>query len=337
MKKLSSPKLAAALIFCLLAALILSALIPQEGTADPILYELWKRKHEGTARALEMLMLTQVRTSFWLILPAVLLFINILFFSIEKTRRLRKITLKHAGALVLHGSFLVILSGILVSAFFSIHGNFALTEGQSLSLSQKNIKTLSSGIFMKEVQADAVIKLSQFIENHEVNKTNTQASKIHVTENSDVKVREALVYPNHPLRLKNTTVYAGSSNGFSPLVYVKYKNITFKKYVRMANALAKNISVDQFALPPYAVNVTLKRALNKPHVLSVAISDKDGREIVHESLRIGEVKAKKDFEIGFLDIKRWTDFNISRDSGAPVVFSGFFMTLLGMVLRYVFQ
>ncbi len=337
MKKLSSPKLAAVLIFWILFILVLSALIPQEGTADPLFYELWKRKHEKTVRIIEFLSLTRLRTSLWMILPVIFLFFNILFFSVEKTRRLKKITMSHAAALVLHGSFLVILAGILVSALFSIHGVFTLTEGQTLTLSQKNIKLISSGMFKKEIQTDTVIKLSQFIENYEVNETNTQASKVHVTENTGAQTKEALIYPNRPLRLKTYTIYAGSAYGFSPLVYIKNKSVTFKKCVRMANALSKNTSVDRFALEHYTVKLKLKRALNKPPVLTFKISDKRDKEIVHYSLRPGEIKNSRGFELGFLDIRQWTSFNISRDSGAPVVFSGFFLTLMGMVLRYVFH
>lgn len=70
--------------------------------------------------------------------------------------------------------------------------------------------------------------------------------------------------------------------------------------------------------------------------LVLRLLDRDGKEMGRLSLKRGEEGQLGSYTVRLLDIGRWSGFTFVRLSGMAVVFAGFFVIVLGVVLNYFF-
>lgn len=256
------------------------------------------------------------------------------------------------GSLLLHGSLLILLVGIVLSTHMSFEGVVALTEGELFESKSFRYLHQKVGRFYSAPKKQFSMRLVKVTPNYIVNGASTTASTVEII--SAGKAVQAPVYVNNGMTVAGRTIHQGIKTGFSPYVLVAKSDGTplLEGFVRLANRTQGDIRVhrDFVELPEQNLRIELELFPDAVYRGSryVSRSDELKNPVLHIRLRSGEeiladqyltsghLVEAGNYVIGFGETRRWSHFEVSHDPGILVLILGVLMAAIGLVLRLLF-
>lgn len=251
------------------------------------------------------------------------------------------------GSIIFHGSFLVVFLGVLVSTWTRFDANFILSEKQSMQgrpseyLGVQRMPFASTHPFDFHFSLNKLVPSDKFISHY--------VSEVEILENSDNRHLQS-IRPFHPLSYKGFTFYQ-KGYGFSPRFVIKRNNeILFDAYVALHSEKAddKTTYIDYFTVPQTAYTIEANfqpdKAL-KSHFFetgNLEIASVTGIDIkvlqAGQILFQGPVTLNQPITLGnntltFSDLRFWCGFRVVKDSGITIIFTGFILGVIGLLVR----
>ncbi len=255
------------------------------------------------------------------------------------------------GTILLHGSFLVIALGVLIGRTTFMSGLVEIAEGQVFTETHSSYGSLQEGPLFAENHAGFTVKLDKFTAEFWKNGAiKERASKIIIYDNGE-KVLEQTISPNYPATYKGRAIYQFSPFGYSALL--KFSRPGADDNVGALNFASPRVgwsSKNGFIIPEtsYQADITFypdyqNRSIDqnwfrfppKDPVLGIKVIDiKSNTEVVKGFLRPGDSIRLGSGMLTFLEIRRWTQLGVVKESGVPLVFLGFLMAIAGIFAVY---
>ncbi len=253
------------------------------------------------------------------------------------------------GSLLFHNSILLILGGILVSKYASFQGSVALTEGQEFHAATNRYGIEQRGSYYYGDPSKISLRLLKIESDYSVNGATTVASVVQdlsVSNNAELPI-----YINNGLILADMTVHQGTEIGFSPFLDIRRADgeLIYEGYTRIANLKmdGNEIHRDFFELPEEKLRIELEflpdavyrngAVVNRSTILNNpllrVILKRNGQQLFDYFLSPGELKSADGFSVGFRDVRRWSQLDISDDPGATLLLLGSLFGVIGLSLR----
>ncbi len=255
------------------------------------------------------------------------------------------------STIILHTSFLVIALGILIGRATFMSGQVNLVEGQRFFDEPGNYLHSEKGPFFNENYAGFEIILKNFTDKFWRDGTNKEyASTINIYNNGQY-ICTKTISPNYPASYKGRNIYQLSLFGCSAILRLdkaggpsKFGWINFET-PKTANTPIENKFVmrgtnyqaDAKFYPDYKDRGTQKSwnlyKLKDP-VLTLKILDTSTNGVYEGIMRPGQSVRLGDETLTFVTARHWTALGVTKDSGAWIVFLGFWMALTGIAMLY---
>lgn len=252
-----------------------------------------------------------------------------------------KYSFSHLGSVLFHVSFLVIFLGVLCGTLFGMKGYVELVEGQPFEDKHENYAFLSEGRFFNEGHQRFSVLFSQFSPRY-YEDGSPQEYRAHLAAGEKHEaLKEYDVRVNHPADIHGVRFYY-IRHGFAALLKItqdnkeKYEWLAFEerqdRYIRTGR-------LKSFDLPFHAVFTPNRKVLQgaahkneaKDPYLFLQFSDP-----IKGALKPGEHRYFLGTSVDFVEVRYWTGFSVVHDPGLPVVYFGFALCVLGLILIYFF-
>lgn len=336
---LKSRRLAACLIFYLFILIILSAFIPQK-TLPPVLYENLKKVFPSFLVGLiEKSYLNRIHTSFWLWLPAVLLLLNLLFCTLSRIsihfKTNRRLNISFWGSILFHMSFFIIVIGLIFNQFSYLKGAVVLTEGETFTEDFNSYQWVEKGTFFSEHKGFSV-RLESFDSEYKKGASTTSASDLVVLED-EMEILRKKVFVNNPLSYEGFVFYQTRDWGYSPRLIVRDAggHIFLDAFISLANKEVdgKVIHEDTLSFMGAPFSFKFRFYPGKEPRLKVVVVQGD-EEPFSSTLSEGEEVCWEGFSFSFDGFRYWTKFDVNKKPGLSLVFGGFCLGIVGLILSY---
>lgn len=249
------------------------------------------------------------------------------------------------GSILFHASLLIIILGGVLSLYTGFYAGIVVTEGQSLEVTENNLVDISRLPKFATSSPGFRVGLERFEPIIEQNRFFTQyLAKLTFTDPINGKISPQDVKINNPASFGGYEISL-YRYGFAPLL-----KITDNATGQVLNDAYVNLVVldpagsDSIKLPPgypslhfrmfpdaQIQNRTIKNRSplpKNPVFLVWTTEDKN------QPLPLGgKIKLQK-VTVQFTDLHYWANFRLSRDAGQGVIYLGFGMGILGLVLRF---
>lgn len=255
------------------------------------------------------------------------------------------------GSILLHGSFLVIAIGTVLGRGTFMSGVVEIAEGQTFTETHGSYERLQEGPLFAEDHAGFTVKLDKFSAEFWKNGAiKERMSKISIYDNGE-KVLEQTISPNYPAVYKGRSIYQFSPFGYS--VILKFSRPGDQDNVGALNFASPKVgwsSANGFIIPGTSYQVDVKfypdykkksidqnlfRFPPKDPAIDVKVMDiKDRATVFKGLLRPGDSAVLGSAKLSFLEVRRWTQLGVVKESGAPLVFLGFWMAVVGIFVVY---
>lgn len=245
------------------------------------------------------------------------------------------------GSLVFHLGFLIILGGVIMSSLTRFSGTLLLAEGQETPLLSRNLMEVSRkpmlayelpgvGVFLERFKAD--IRGNVFPVDYTADVVVFDAARRAVAK--PIKVNQAVKHEEVSMLLRDY--------GFAPQLVLRDRRgkilgdafFNLKKRragVRDSVRFPKtDVVVDTRFFPDY--NLTSSVVPRSP-AIAVEVKKK-GSPVFKGLLRRGESVKFNGMTLGFPSLRYWAYFQVTRDLGLAVVFWGFVISFVGLVIRF---
>lgn len=236
------------------------------------------------------------------------------------------------GSLVFHGSFLLLLCGVLLLRFGSYTGNVVVTEGQSLPSPAGGFE----------------IWLNGFKPSYEQGLTGADFAADVIVLDNNIVAKQQTVKVNQPLEYKGVK-FVLTLYGFAP--YFELKSASGQElFAAFVNLRVLNPgSVDYFTIPGTNTTVSAsfypdfvtqngipmtRSQLPVNPVLDISVDD-SGKELYKGLLPVGRNVTIGDNILAFTDLRYWTGYKVTRDPGKNVIYTSFWLAVIGISLRFL--
>ena len=326
-KFLTSIRFAVILMAIITVLCVVYTLIPQNQTLS--VYQ--NRYGTSLAAVLTSLGLDHVLTSPWMYVSGLLFVLNLGLCTIRRfgfALRHPGKNIRTWGSPVLHVGLCVVLFGAVLSLFSGRTLYFEIPVGQSAEFTgRKGAFRIKAERFDIEYYEDAVTP-KQY-------RTNLQ-----IEQNGNVT--EAQAYVNGPVRFDGATIIQQS---FGWMLNASVSTGSAQKTLRAKDGETvlllgeemANYTITMHFYPDYdetkGMEQTPGQAETNPHILWVV---NDGEEAVSYGVcAIGETQViGEPLSITFDAYERYTGLQVKYDPGIKVIFAGFLLSFLGLVIRY---
>ena len=336
--QLSSLRLAFVLLATLLALIVVSAIVPQDGWAEHEV--LGWRSVLGGYDVVESLGLTRIYTSpaFFVILG--LLGVNLVAGSVRRFRAVYRAerTLaraRHAGSILFHFALVLVIAGAIANYLFKFRGVFAVTEGQAVQDVHADYFTAFSGPLRRESSDRFSLRLEQV----EIGLTSTadagrRASIALVPAGAGAPLR-ADVAMNHPLRWGEVEFHLGRNVGYSPELLLEGADgsVRFRSFVRLATRTEDGTPrfSDFVLLPEENVRVTLAVVPSGIGEPGRRVTVERGDALLFDgSLAEGQVASFDGYRISVPRLRRWAYVDVVENPFQGTIFLAFWLGLAGL-------
>ncbi|MGI9952993.1 cytochrome c biogenesis protein ResB [Moorellaceae bacterium AZ2] len=321
MRFLSSMKLALFLLFFLGAVASLGTLIPQG--QPPGFYRAYYGETWGNF--ILLLSLDHLYRSWWFITLGALLGVNLLLCSVRRGKKLTG--WKGWGSILLHLSLLLVLAGAALSGYLGRSTYVEIGVGDGVDLAAYGFPGLTLTVKDFRLEYYPNLEPQQYI------------SRL-LLETAQGLKREQEVKVNYPLKFKGLKIY---QKGYGWLVRGQVSTGTRVFPFELAHGEellldeAQNLRLRFFFLPDYdeqgATMHSRSPLPRNPKLACVLLQDTGiiAREVIGE----GEGKGVKDYTVTFSGYRYYTGLEIKKDPGLGLVYMGFVLLLLGLVMRYL--
>lgn len=353
-----SGKSAIFLILLLAAFCLTGAILPQEGRFAAHEITTWQKAHPLAASLFSSTGGFRVFHSFPFFSVVVLLSVNTLTCTLLRLKRLigagtisifRGLDgLRHIGFLVLHLSLLLLFLGGALSSTLGMDGILVLTETMSLTEQHDSYVKLVEGIFRQEKHTGFTMQL--------VNVTEKIADDYPVEQTTGLifgdrghTIQNVEAGYNKPCRYKGIDITLDTI-GYAPEVEIFERGglvmqrllqapVILKTSGRGPEARHRDFVADKLFydrnqrlfLTVYPSSATVD---NTP-LLLVDLADKTRNSDYHTEIPLHGSGMAGEYLIYFRGLKRWASFRVMDDPGYPVVLTGLWLGLIGIVLRYI--
>lgn len=250
------------------------------------------------------------------------------------------------GSILFHASLLIIILCGLLSMYAAFYAGVVVTEGQILDVVEENLVDITRLPEIGQTAPGFRIKMESFVPYLEQDRFFTQYFAIlSFLDPLGGNVRREEVKINHAAGYRGFKV-ALSRYGFAPLLRITDNETGQELLDSYVNLVVPDpASHDSVGLPP-----------GYPHLMFRFFPDAEiqGRAIKNRSplpkkpvflvwaggeedrpLPLGGTVKLQKVTVNFGDLRYWASFRISRDPGEPVIYLGFILGILGLLVRFL--
>lgn len=225
--------------------------------------------------------------------------------------------LKGWGLLVLHLGALVLLVGAGISFAMAKHALVELGVGDRLDLAEYSFSDLALSLERFEIQYYSNLEPKQF------------TSTVNL-ESADGEARQGKVSVNHPLEFQGIKLYQSRWGWLvKGEVTIGEEAIPFE--VESGKPLALNQGQTLYLVPQFVPDLNADSPVaNNPGLFCRLMR---GHEVIaKELIKLGETKSLQGYSLSFQGYRYLSGLEVKRDPGLPVVYTGFGLLGLGLIL-----
>ena len=343
-ESLCSIKLAIWLLSIIAALSIIGTLIPQN---NPVA-DYMMRYGENMGNFLSKTGLTNMYSSWWFILLLGLLTLN-LTSCVFNRLLLRNVSL---GTLISHVSILVIFAGALVGMFFGERGFLAIREGETMKFFNSSKKSPDNNTCVP-IYLDFSLRLDDFIYDEYIDpeekllvysKSGDIITELPVELDKELMVGETgysvrvLRYvPDFVMDIETKEVVTRSSRPNNPAMQIEVKgpdnevntSWVFAAFPEMGHHLGAEAHLD--------FRYQWKPRKPKDYTSRVTVIQ-GGKEVKSQDIRVNfplKFGGYAFFQSSYdADQLSWSEFQVVKDPGVPIVYFGFILLVLGLGIRF---
>lgn len=357
LKALSSSKLALVLVVVIILAAVAGAMLPQQGMYTAHEITQWQEAHPLITTLLRPLGLFHAFHSILFLAAVALLAVNTLTCTLLRMARVVKDggmavlfkgppALRHAGFIVLHLSLILLFAGGALSAGLTMDGLVVLTEGQVFKEEHNSYIRIVEGPLRREYHRGFLLRLADARVKYEKGFTVEMAADVETreingpVEKNEIKINEPFTYRGLDFTLNDV--------GYSPRVTVRdnknrqllvdsfvalktFQNgpeRTYRDFLPLQMFLQKKQWVIVSVIP------AADREENQPLML-VDIEDENGQITANGSVPMNGKTTVGEYEFGFTALRRCASLRIMDDPGYEIAAAALWLTLIGILLRYI--
>lgn len=343
------------LVLALIGLSLAGTALPQESATAPAALAQWQEEHGLVTFVAKPLGLFRTFSSWLFVAALALIALNLVACTLDRMVRLTgrglPMTSILSGSLILHVGLLAVLTGGVVTAAYRFDARIVVTEGQMLDLGvPEGYVRLDRGPLAQQTALPRVkVGLDTF------EPTYRAGQPVRFDSRLTARVRRAVRHPrvqvNRPAEVEGFGI-TQADFGYSPNLFVTdaggrplvdaYVALTSRRTatgtVFEDFVTAPNMEVFMLRVYP-DVLVRNKRYVSrspepKNPALSVRLMGPGGTTRRQALLKRGEEAVLGDYHVTFRDLRYWSAFRVTRDPGMPIVYAGFGVCLLGLLMRY---
>lgn len=367
MKFLQSKKLAIGLIIALTIASITGALIPQEVQGNQE-YSVWAAKYQMLVPVIKLLGLNQVFHTKWFLLLGMLFFLNLTSCTLGQANRVIKLWRTFHqnqptipkwfwgvfGNSIFHIGLTIVVLGGLVSFGYKFSGYVEVTEGETFTESHQNYAQISEGPFFNEQHLGFNLTVDKVKSIYSSSGQLDYAISQFTVTDSNREPFSATAERGQPFSYRGTIFYYAKS-GFAPFITLRNPlgQPVLEGYALFSSTWRKNSGEYHMDLTLPGTDLVLKAQfypdaivrdgqlssktmqLSNPLIQAIVIEKE--KQIDKLELRPNQTAMYKGWTLEMGDVRFWTGFEVVRDPGAPVIFTGFIISLLGLIVSFLFK
>ena len=357
---LASTWLTVVVVLAFILLSVAGAMLPQVGAASVESVEAWQGAHSTVTWAVEPLGLFRAFSSVPFMVLMTALAVNMVACTARRVLHARKargtVAIALGGSLVLHVGLLVVLAGGVTTAGLTVDGRIVTTEGQAIDLSQDDqYLGLNRGVWAGDSLPAYAVGLEKSRPPAGAAVGSAPESELAVAPLGGGETLARQLAVNHPVRLEGA-ILTHADWGYSPLLTVvsPQGEVLVDAYVALASShgagTGSGVYQDVLDAPglPGTILVRLYtdfhwdagRAVSASPdsanpAVELAILDEDGTPGATGIAMLGSEVGVAGYNFVFGDLRRWTAIRVRSDAGRPVVYAGFVIGFLGLLVRYV--
>lgn len=241
------------------------------------------------------------------------------------------------GSVLFHLSLLLIFLSVLFGAATNLRGRFVLTEGQTFTEQHQDYLEVREAPFFREDHQMFQVRLNKlhltFDKKGEL--TNYTSDVVVFDEGEEIERQRIAV--NNPLSYKGFVFYQSARYGFSPLLVIEdsYGRELLRAYVSLNRVEGKGKVEfkDSFTVPGTALRV---KAQYYPNTKVLRLEVSDGQKGLFKGhLSLNQSANFDGLALTFGGVRYWSDFLVTKDQGIPIVFTGFWLAVIALAVRFL--
>ena len=341
---LASPRLAFALITALLALIVASAIVPQDGWAEHEVLD-WRAALGGGYGVIERLGLTRIYTSPTFFVVLGLLSANVVangvrrFGAVYRTERTLA-RARHVGSILFHFALVLVMAACIANYLFKFRGVFAVTEGQTVRDAHGEYFTVFSGPLRRDASDRFTLRLEQVALGASSDAGGSRKASIALATTGAGEPLRADVAMNHPLQWGDVEFHLGRSAGYSPELLLEGADgtVRFRSFVRLATRTEDGSPrfSDYVILPEEDLRVLLAvvpAAGGEPERRATVLR---GDHVLFEgALPEGQAAAFGEYRLSVPRLRRWVYVDVVENPFQGVIFLAFWLGLAGLATTLV--
>lgn len=253
------------------------------------------------------------------------------------------------GTPLFHVSILIIILAVVYGTTSRMEGDMKLIEGQTLSEDHANYMFINEGPFFNEAHQGFNITLQNFYANYndETNTPRGASGKLSIEKDGQVE-KTGLVYSNNLMDYEGYT-FLGNVYGMAPLLIMRNQDGTVLSgsYITAQDQDESGRYVAYFNIGDTGLEgglmvymttnltsgkITESDAVQEP-ILFLKIFEK-GSEIYNGTMKLNDTVQINDKNLGFYDIKYWSNFYIVKDRSTFFVYSGIGLIIFSLAISF---
>ena len=251
----------------------------------------------------------------------------------------------YLGNLVLHGSFILIFTGVLLSYFFRFDGSAFVEEGEVFFGDESDYVVAPKGSEFQRLAPDVTFRLDSV-------KPEYWGAQFFFT-----KLDAFIKYPADSFKKSAVINLAGETYidgarlrikdfGFYPVASIDGRSGKFYRGPVRITVFPPTMAEDYFEITGYKIFIKVfsDPLIDKDgevHNLSMNVTDPAfivrvewlGEEIYNGVLRVDEVLRTQNLKIKFTGLKYWVEVGVVRAPGEYIILLGFLVAIVGMIMR----
>ncbi len=351
------PRNVVLLLTFITCSIVVGAFIPQKVFRGEAYFETLHETNPLFAKTIAFLQLDQIYTSAWFLALIGLLWLALCLTTWDQLRSLLKKSkdqpdhrplsfyLAKSGVFLFHLSLVVVVTAALYGLSFFQWGEVQIIEGETFEAKQENWTRTNHGNFAEQFDPGFFLALASFkVDYWQNDDEKSLKSKLMLAQTANEQTAPVQLSLSKPIQYNDVTLYQGNDFGYSLTFVLSFQdkrpvathfllNATGNKYRPVTG---KN----DFPETPFVFNMSFWPDTSKPSffiekpVVDLQVSNSnqvlfDGRMNLGDS-----VPLTKEITLHFFDTRYWTRIIAARSYGIPLLYTGFLLATIGLVLMY---
>ena len=268
-----------------------------------------------------------------------------LLFLINLTASLFRETYTHKGNLIFHAAFLVVASGIALSAIYRFEGETVVLEGDSFFSEENEYIRHSAGSSFGDFAPDLSFKVTDINPEFWEGRLHFTALEAVIKHSASTLEKTSVVWLNGGPRINGARLRL-TEYGIFPELLIELRGRTFMKGPFSMHLFPPG-SEDSFEVKNYKIYLQLytdpvrseqggrlkNASMNLVEPLLLLRVEWFGRKVYEGVLSVGQKAGFGDVALTFKGVKKFVGIGVVKDPGQVVVFLGFIIAVAGLALR----